>query len=68
MDSPEALWVNKNASKYKKSQPLSSFQGDEIPKPESMLEANIKATYFRSIDNAKDLYVSEMQEATKTGR
>jgi hypothetical protein len=44
------------------------FQGNEFPKPESMLEANIKATYYRSINMAKDLYLSGMQEATKSGR
>ncbi len=45
-----------------------TLQGNDIPRPESMLEANIRSTYFRLLNIAKDLYMGSMHEATKSGR
>jgi hypothetical protein len=41
------------------------WQGDELPKPETVLGANVHASYLRILTAAKHLYVVSMQKATE---
>ncbi len=39
-----------------------------MPKPESMLKAKIRSSYFKILTIAKDIYIDSMNEAMKSGR